>query len=80
MADYPEMIMAVRGIGLMIGVEFIDREISVKTAQELFNKHVLTAHTMNNPKVIRIEPPLTITKKACDEVIKRFRSVLDGLK
>lgn len=80
MADYPELIMAVRGIGLMIGVEFHDRDKSVKTAQELFNNHVLTAHTLNNPKVIRIEPPLTITKEACDEVIKRFRSVLDGLK
>lgn len=80
MSDYPGMIKAVRGIGLMIGVEFHERDKAVSAAQELFNHHVLTAHTMNNPKVIRIEPPLTITKEACDEVIKRFRIVLDGLK
>lgn len=79
MADYPTLVMAVRGIGLMIGVEMHERDKAVAAAQELFNRGVLTAHTMNNPKVIRIEPPLTIPKSACDEVIKRFRSILDGL-
>jgi putrescine aminotransferase len=79
MADYPTLVMAVRGIGLMIGVEMHERDKAVACAQQLFNRGVLTAHTMNNPKVIRIEPPLTIPKSACDEVIKRFRSILDGL-
>lgn len=77
--DYSDIIMDVRGAGLMIGIEFFDRDKAVTTAQQLFNHHVLTAHTMNNPKVIRIEPPLTIPKSACDEVINRFRTVLDGL-
>jgi putrescine aminotransferase len=80
MKDFPDLIMAVRGIGLMIGVEFHEKEPAVNAAKLLFSHHVLTAHTMNNPKVIRIEPPLTIPKSACDEVIRRFRTVLDGLK
>jgi len=79
-ADYPDVIKEVRGLGLMIGVEFIERDKAVTTAKELFDHHVLTAHTMNNPNVIRIEPPLIIPKEACDEVIRRFRIVLDGLK
>ena len=77
--DYPGLIKTVRGIGLMIGIEFIERDKAVAAAQGLFNKHVLVAHTMNNPKVIRIEPPLIITADAIDKVIERFRIVLDTL-
>jgi len=78
--EFPKLIMAVRGIGLMIGVEFHERDKAVKAAQELFNRKVLVAHTMNNPKVIRIEPPLIIPVDAIKEVIERFKDVLKGLK
>lgn len=39
-------------------------------AGELQNKHgVITAYTLNNPNVIRLEPPLTVTKEEIDKVI-----------
>jgi putrescine aminotransferase len=54
---------------------------------ELANKHhVITAYTLNNPNVIRLEPPLTITTEdidytvsALDEVLGRFRSIVSAM-
>jgi len=39
---------------------------------ELINKGVLVAYTLNNPKVIRIEPPLIIEEATIDQVISAF--------
>ncbi|MBS3970165.1 MAG: aspartate aminotransferase family protein [Clostridia bacterium] len=39
-------------------------------AGELLNKHnIITAYTINNPNVIRLEPPLTVTYEELDYVI-----------
>jgi len=78
-AKHGNLIKDARGLGLMIGLEMLEREPAVKAAQGLFDKGVLTAHTMNNPNVIRIEPPLMISQKQIDEVIRRFDEVLSAL-
>ncbi|HYE79811.1 MAG TPA: aminotransferase class III-fold pyridoxal phosphate-dependent enzyme [bacterium] len=78
-SEFPQLIREVRGLGLMIGIEFMDRDNGVKAAKELFNAKVLVAHTLNNPKVMRIEPPLMIPVEAVDEVLQRFRSVLEKM-
>jgi len=45
-------------------------------AGELLNKyHIITAYTLNNPNVIRLEPPLVITQEDLDT----FVSALDDL-
>ncbi len=78
-AKYPHYIKDARGIGLMIGLEMTGRDPAIKTAKGLFDKGVLVAHTMNNPNVIRIEPPLMIQQKDIDEVLKRLDEVLKQL-
>lgn len=53
-------------------------------AGELAKKHrIITAYTLNNPNVIRLEPPLTVTTEdidyvvsALDEVLGRFKSFM----
>ncbi|RYD02757.1 hypothetical protein N752_23540 [Desulforamulus aquiferis] len=46
-------------------------------AGELFNKHrIITAYTLNNPNVIRLEPPLTVTREQIDLVLEALESVL----
>ncbi|MBC7105527.1 MAG: aspartate aminotransferase family protein [Firmicutes bacterium] len=53
-------------------------------AGELLNRHrIITAYTLNNPNVIRLEPPLTVTREQIDacvdglaEVLGRHRSFL----
>lgn len=69
---YPEVIREVRGRGLMIGVELMKEGIGGLLMSELINRGVLVAYTLNNPKVIRIEPPLIISIDQVDAVLAAF--------
>jgi putrescine aminotransferase len=64
----------VRGRGLMLGVEFTHSDYALMTAAEAGHRGVITFYTLNNPGVIRIEPPLSITP----ELIDRATTALDG--
>lgn len=66
---YPDVIKEVRGKGLMIGIEVTKEGIGGYFMAELISKGILVAYTLNNPKVIRIEPPLIIDKKVVDTVV-----------
>ncbi|MDI6604460.1 MAG: aspartate aminotransferase family protein [Thermoanaerobacteraceae bacterium] len=46
-------------------------------AGELSNKHhIITAYTLNNPNVIRLEPPLIVTKEQIDKVVAALDEIL----
>ena len=46
-------------------------------AVDLANRHqILTVYTLNNPNVIRLEPPLTVTREECDQVIQALAQLL----
>lgn len=66
---FPAVIQEVRGRGLMIGIEMTKEGIGGFLMSELINRGVLAAYTLNNPKVIRIEPPLIISRELIDKVI-----------
>ncbi|MDD4601035.1 Putrescine aminotransferase [bioreactor metagenome] len=68
--SYSDVIMEVRGKGLMIGIDLAKEGIGGLMMSELVNNGVLVAYTLNNPKVIRIEPPLIISRQQIDFVIK----------
>ncbi len=76
MGKYPKALAEVRGIGLMIGVEFTDSDIGELVIAGLARRHIIAAYTLNNPKVIRFEPPLIITKEEIDVVIKAFEEAV----
>lgn len=78
-AEFPTILREVRGKGLLIGVEFHEAEMGKAAAKELFNRHVLVAHTLNNPRAMRIEPPLATPEDVMAEMLDRFRTVLQGL-
>jgi len=63
-AAHPDLISAVRGRGLLIGVQFVDADIAGLVIAGLAQRRVITAYTLNNPLVIRIEPPLVISEDA----------------
>lgn len=63
----------VRGKGLMIGLEF-DYPIKDLRNRLLKEQHVFTGASGTN--VIRLLPPLTITKEIADEFISRLKNIL----
>ena len=66
-------IKEVRGLGLMIGLEF---EQSVKELRRklLFEQHVFTGVSGTN--VIRILPPLCLSMQEADDFLTRFKKCL----
>lgn len=78
-ADYPQLIIEARGMGLLQAIEFRKNEIGYAFAKELFQRNVLVAGTLNNAKSVRIEPPLTITREQCIRVLKEAKEVLKKL-
>ncbi len=63
---WPQFIAEVRGRGLLVGVEFTDADIGAVVISELASRGVLTAFGLNDPKVMRLEPPLIVGEKEID--------------
>jgi len=74
--QFPQIILDVRGRGLLIGVEIVDAKVGESLAQRMFDRNVLIAYTLNKPEVIRIEPPLIITRDLIDAALERFHASL----
>lgn len=57
------------------GREFVGAVV----AGELLNRHqIITAYTLNNPNVIRLEPPLIISEAEIDYVVKALQETLEN--
>ncbi len=59
---YPQLVVDVRGKGLLIAIEFNDDHSGFEFGKRLLDRGVLVSGTLVNARVIRIEPPLTITE------------------
>ena len=64
-SNHRDLVADVRGKGLMIGVEFAMDDVAELTVSRMLPRGMCAAFTLNNPRVIRLEPPLIISE---DEV------------
>ncbi|MEX0721423.1 MAG: aminotransferase class III-fold pyridoxal phosphate-dependent enzyme [Balneolaceae bacterium] len=64
----------VRGFGLMIGVEF-ENPIAEWRKKMLYDHHIFTGSS-SNKNVLRLLPPLTITKEECDRLMQVLKEVV----
>jgi len=78
-AQFPLIIRDVRGRGLLIGAEIVSAKVGESLAQRMFDRNVLIAYTLNKPEVIRIEPPLIITRDLIDMALERFEESLEKM-
>lgn len=68
-AEFPRVIRTVRGRGMMMGLELTKEGAGGMLMALMIAQHVLVAYTLNNPKVIRIEPPLILPVAVIDQVL-----------
>ena len=76
---YPGTITEVRGKGLLIGVEFSERDIAALVIAGFAQHHILAAYTLNNPCVIRFEPPLIVNEEQIARVLQAFDEAVAGV-
>ncbi len=77
-AQHPDVIKDVRGRGLMVGVEFAVKDMAELSINLLAGNGIIAAYTLNNPNVIRMEPPLIITSAQIDHAISAFSTSVAG--
>ena len=75
-ADYPTVIKEVRGRGMMIGIELTKEGAGGMLMALMIDMNTIVAYTLNNPKVIRMEPPLIMPKDVIDKVLENFRKAV----
>lgn len=85
-AEMPGTLVAVRGQGLMVGVEFAVKDVAELTINGMVQRGVIASYTLNNPKVIRMEPPLVVTEEQVETAVSVFHeavaqavAILEGL-
>jgi putrescine aminotransferase len=75
----------VRGRGLLIGLQLASPRLGTGLAREyagavvaalLWQEHrIVTINTLNNPNVVRVEPPLVLTDEQADRVADAVEAV-----
>ena len=78
-ARHSDIYTNITGKGLLIGQHFINDDIGYAVASGLFKRGVLISGTLNNSRVIRVEPPLVITYKEIDTILNRLEDTLQEL-
>jgi acetylornithine/N-succinyldiaminopimelate aminotransferase len=76
--DFPDYIEEIRGVGLMIGVKITSKYKNTFIMEQLKDAGLLVVAAGEN--VLRILPPLIITKEHIDEAIGIFRLTLKNVK
>ncbi len=68
-AGFPQVVAEVRGKGLLIGIELTKEGLGGFIMAEMIQDGIIVAYTLNNPRVIRLEPPLVISGQQIEEVV-----------
>jgi putrescine aminotransferase len=61
----PDLIADVRGVGLLIGIEFRQEHVAVDFMHELLRARVIASNSLNAFRVARLTPPAVMTDSEC---------------
>jgi 4-aminobutyrate aminotransferase len=75
-AKYPNLIKDVRGLGLMLGVDFGDSAVVKNILTFCLAKGLVLISTGGDGTVIRFVPPLIVKKQEIDQALKIFELAL----
>lgn len=78
-AHHPEVISEVRGLGLMVGIEYREDSMGPRMSYHLGHHGVLAVYTGNEPSVMRLMPPLVITAEEIDFLLGALEGALSDL-
>jgi putrescine aminotransferase len=75
-SEYPSVIRAVRGAGLLVGVELEHEGYGGAIVPEMLKRGVTVAWTLNRQRVIRLEPPLVVNAEQVDRALAALREAV----
>jgi putrescine aminotransferase len=78
-AGHEDLVADVRGMGLLMALEFHDHAAGFEFGKRMLDRGVLVSGTLVNARTIRIEPPLTITEEQADYVCQAIADSLNAM-
>jgi putrescine aminotransferase len=69
----PHMVRDVRGLGLLVGIEFHDESQAARLLFELIQRQVLVSHSLNAHRVVRVTPPAILTDAQFDRLMAALK-------
>ena len=78
-ARHSDIYTDITGKGLLIGQHFVNDDIGYAVASGLFKRGVLISGTLNNSRVIRVEPPVVMSREEIDTILNRLEDTLQEL-
>ena len=73
---YPRVLCGARGVGLMLGMEFVSDQVGYRVAKHLFARKILISGTYINARVLRVEPPLVISQPQLEQFLTALEQSL----
>jgi len=73
---HPSVIREVRGRGLLVGVELVHEGYAGTIIPEMLKAGVTAAWTLNQQRVIRLEPPLIVTEGEVERALVALRAAV----
>ena len=77
--ERPE-ITAVRGLGMLVGIEFRDAALTRRFVAATIARGVIVNWTLNADNVVRLAPPLTIMPDEVDFALTAMKKALDEIR
>jgi putrescine aminotransferase len=68
---YPDYFVGIRQLGVIMGLEFREKDAAKDVMRHLYNNGVWAIYSMLDTKVLQFKPGLLLDKKYCDELLER---------
>tara|TARA_R110002096_G_scaffold156400_5_gene320972 strand:+ start:154 stop:1413 length:1260 start_codon:yes stop_codon:yes gene_type:complete len=79
-SPYPKnLIVDVRGQGLLLTIEFSAGHIAADFILELMQRHIITCHSLNNSQTVRFTPPVILSADQIQWLISAVKQSLEVL-
>ncbi|MFH1530063.1 MAG: aminotransferase class III-fold pyridoxal phosphate-dependent enzyme, partial [Pseudomonadota bacterium] len=78
-SENPRIIKEVRGIGLMLGIEYIHEFLGPLMSDGLARRGVFAAYSGNAPQVMRFMVPLTVTRDEVGVLLDAIRGAVEDM-
>ena len=73
------LVTAVRGAGLLFGIEFSHDHLAAELLVEMLKRDVILCHSMFSHAVVRLTPPITLTDRDCTHLYSALSESLAAI-
>jgi putrescine aminotransferase len=78
--ENPRIIKEVRGLGLMIGIEYQYEFVGAIMSECLSRQGIWAVFSGNAPQVMRFQVPITVTREEIEDILEKIRCALKNLR